>query len=464
MMKWTIGKKITIFYAAVLLIFTAAFFTIIYFFAVNQIRESAGTLLAEAIDDGFENIVYDEGLIQITDEFQTNYRGVALIVYDQSGVRVMGSEPSGFPIYTPLESGRFHLIETNADTWMIYDTLMVYDNGVGIWIRGIYDLDIEVSSLGALSITMMMAVPGLVIVALIAGGLIARKSMKPVTDITEAVSRINDGHDLSVRLPMGRNRDELYRLAETLNAMIDRLETAFKSEEEFTSDVSHELKTPVSVILAECEYALMAADSEEEYRDSLAAIQAQCVRMNSLIIQLLQMSRTINTDKIIEKHRINLSALCESVTAELKGIASDKGVALTCIVQPAIYVEGDETLLVRMLINLVTNGIKYRDTSKEEPFVSLSLIRDGEGIAIEISDNGIGISEADLLHVFDRFYKADKSRSHAGEEAGSGSFGLGLSMVKWIAEAHEGTVSAESRPEEGSVFTVRLVEAVEHRE
>ena len=472
MRNWTIGKKITLYYAAVLIAFTAVFCVAVYFSAVNQIKDTARTTLTSAVDDGFEHIVYDEGIIQIGDDFQTNYRGVAIIVYDETGVRIKGSEPAGFPIYTPLKSGEYHQIETGGENWMIYDTLKVYENGSGIWIRGIYTLDSGFASLGAITITVMLAIPGLMIIAVIAGGLIARKSMRPVAKITEAAAKINNGHDLSLRLPVGKSRDELYRLAETLNAMIDRLETAFKSEAEFTSDVSHELKTPVAVILAECEYALAAADTEEEYKEALSAIQNQCRRMNSLITQLLQVSRTINTGKVIEKHDFSLSDLCESVTGELKAVAEGRGVSLSADVQPDISFNGDETLIMRMLINLLSNGIKYSDPSKAESQVKLRLYSvgssaagsgpsSGDGAAIiEVRDNGIGISDADLPHVFDRFYKADKSRTRdsdgSSDSAVADSFGLGLSMVKWIAEAHGGSVRAESRKGEGSVFTVEL--------
>ena len=226
------------------------------------------------------------------------------------------------------------------------------------------------------------------------------------------------------------------------------------------------------MILAECEYALAAADTEEEYKEALSAIQNQCRRMNSLITQLLQVSRTINTGKVIEKHDFSLSGLCESVTGELKAVAEGRGVSLSADVQPNISFNGDETLIMRMLINLLSNGIKYSDPSKAESRVKLRLYSvdgataysgpsSGDGAAIiEVRDNGIGISDADLPHVFDRFYKADKSRTRdsdgSSDSAVTDSFGLGLSMVKWIAEAHGGSVRAESRKGEGSVFTVEL--------
>ena len=159
MRNWTIGKKITLYYAAVLIAFTAVFCVAVYFSAVNQIKDTARTTLNSAVDDGFEHIVYDEGIIQIGDDFQTNYRGVAIIVYDETGVRIKGSEPAEFPIYTPLKSGEYHQIETGGENWMIYDTLKVYENGSGIWIRGIYTLDTGTDSIAAVGLLMLICLP-----------------------------------------------------------------------------------------------------------------------------------------------------------------------------------------------------------------------------------------------------------------------------------------------------------------
>ena len=260
--------------------------------------------------------------------------------------------------------------------------------------------------------------------------------------------------DLSKRLPQGEAKDELYGLTETLNRMIERLENAFQAEKEFSSDVSHELKTPISVILTECEYTLEENRTNDEYRESIETIQQQCRRTMSLIQQLLQMSRTINTDKIIDREQINLSLLCESISEELSFMAEEKGVRLLTSIEKDIEIFADETLMMRLIINLITNGIKYRREDADS-FVRLTLTSGESKILIKTEDNGIGISKEDCAHIFNRFYKVDKSRTESSTE-GDTSFGLGLSMVKWIAEAHQGKASVKSTMGKGSVFTVVL--------
>ena len=230
--------------------------------------------------------------------------------------------------------------------------------------------------------------------------------------------------------------------------MIDRLEKAFIQEKEFTSDVSHELKTPVAVILAQCEYALK--QGEAEYKEALENVKKQCMRMLSMIQQLMQVSRTINTVNSLEREEFDISMICESVCDEMSSLASENGVTLEGEIQPDVLYKGDETLIMRMLINLVNNAVKYRDKSGErQSFVKVVLKKD-ETITIKVIDNGVGISKENRERIFDRFYKVDKSRSDED------SFGLGLSMVKWIAEAHGGSVEVESVPEVGSTFTIRL--------
>ena len=295
----------------------------------------------------------------------------------------------------------------------------------------------------------LVALPLLLLAAILAGRRITNRAFVPVAKITTAANTIGTGQDLSKRLPQGEVKDELYDLSQTLNDMMERLENAFLAEKEFSSDVSHELKTPISVILTECEYTLQQNRSAAEYQESLETIQKQCKRTMSLIQQLLQISRTINRADAIEQETFDLSILCESIVSELSLMAEEKGTTLQCDIAPEISIYADETLLMRMIMNLITNSIKYR-REQVDSYVKLTLRR-SDNIVITVEDNGIGIKKEDLPNIFNRFYKVDKART-----ADDGSFGLGLSMVKWIAETHGGSVSAESDFGQGSKFTVVL--------
>lgn len=445
----SIRKRVTLYYSLVLIIITVLVFGVFLLTANRQTTIVSKDTVMKAVQNSFDEIEYENDIIEIDNDFDSYYRGVTLLVYSEDGKLIKGSVPRDFPSSTPLTQGDYEEIETEESTWLVYDLYNTYENGQGIWVRGIYDMDNAAATLKSIMNIMIIILPVILIIAIIAGRRITKRAFAPVAEITNAANSINNGSDLSKRLPQGENKDELYYLTATLNQMIERLEDAFKAEKEFSSDVSHELKTPISVILAECEYTLQENRKTEEYVESIETIQKQCMRTMSLIQQLLQVSRTIDKEKALDKEDFNLSILCESIIDELALMAEDNGVALSGNIQKDIEINADETLIMRMIINLLTNGIKY-SRQCPDPKVELTLSKD-EHIKINVRDNGIGINKEDQANIFHRFYKVDKSRRSEKD-----SFGLGLAMVKWIVEAHNGEIFLQSEPGEGSEFTVVL--------
>ena len=450
----SIRKRVTLYYSIVLVWITLLVFSVFLMTASRQVNTVSKDTVMKAVQSSFENVDYENEVLEIDNDFDSYHKGVILLVYSEDGQLIKGSAPGGFPTYTPLSTATYQEIEDGRETWLVYDLFNSYENGQGIWVRGIYDMDSTLRTLNAVKGFMYIVLPIMLLCAILAGRRITRKAFEPVAEITRAADSINNGMDLSKRLPQGEAKDELYSLTETLNRMIERLENAFQAEKEFSSDVSHELKTPISVILTECEYTLEENRTNDEYRESIETIQQQCRRTMSLIQQLLQLSRTINTDRIIDKEQINFSLLCESISEELSFMAEEKGVRLLTSIEKDIEIFADETLMMRLIINLITNGIKYR-REDEDSFVRLTLTSGESEILIKAEDNGIGISKEDCSHIFNRFYKVDKSRTESSA-GGDTSFGLGLSMVKWIAEAHQGKASVKSTVGKGSVFTVSL--------
>lgn len=448
----SIKKRVTLYYSAVLISITAALFIVFSFTSLREMNVISKDTVMKAVQNSFDDIQAGEDFIEIDNDFDSYRKGVTLLIYSESGKLIKGRLPKDFPTFLPLESGKFDEVEGNDDTWLTYDLYNTYENGQSIWVRGVYPIDNAVQMLDSIFLIMLIALPAILILSILAGRRITRKAFVPISDITEAANSISNGHDLTKRLPQGESRDELYDLTETLNQMISRLEEAFQAEKDFSSDVSHELKTPVSVIMAECEYTLQKERAPEEYQDSLRTIHSQCRRTMSLIQQLLQLTRTIDKEKTIEKENFSLSMLSESISEELSLLAEEKHIQFQTEIQSDIDICGDETLIMRMILNLATNAIKYsKEKTAGERWVRLQLLRNNEKAVITVEDNGIGIKAEDMENIFHRFYKVDKARS---EEADS--FGLGLSMVKWIAEAHGGAVSAESTFGIGSRFSVIL--------
>ncbi|MGC2873524.1 ATP-binding protein [Ihubacter sp. mB4P-1] len=454
MKNTSIKTRVTLYYAAVLILITLILFTAFYFTAVRQMNVVSRDTVMKAVQNTFDDIEAGDGFIEIDSDFDAYRKGVTLLVYSESGKVIKGTIPKNFPAQTPLEAGNYEEITGEDDVWLVYDLYNTYENGEGIWVRGIYAMDNAMQTFHAVIWIMLIALPAILLLAILAGRHITRQAFTPVSKITETANSINSGRDLSKRLPQGESKDELYDLTETLNLMIGRLEEAFQAEKQFSSDVSHELKTPVAVIMAECEYTLQKIRQPEEYQESLMTIQSQCRRTISLIQQLLQLTRTIDKDRSVEKEAFNLSILCESIAEEISVLAAEKGITMKTDIQADVNLTGDETLIMRMILNLLTNGIKYSknsNTDEEDRWVSLRLKEKNNRIIIDVEDNGIGIKEEELENIFHRFYKVDKSR--AGEDD---SFGLGLSMVRWIAQAHGGIVSVQSSFGKGSRFTVEL--------
>ena len=448
----SIRNRVTLYYSAVLILITAALFTVFYFTSHRQMDVVSKDTVMKAVQNSFDDITAGDDFIEIDNDFDSYRKGVTILVYSESGRLIQGRLPKDFPSHMPLETGNFEAVEGEDDTWLIYDLYNIYENGQGIWVRGIYPMDNSVRTLNAIFLIMLFALPAILIISILAGRHITNKAFIPVSKITETANSISNGHDLSKRLPQGESKDELYDLTETLNQMIGRLEEAFQAEKDFSSDVSHELKTPISVIMAECEYTLQRERQPEEYQASLQTIHSQCRRTMSLIQQLLQLTRTIDKEKTIEKERFSLSMLCESVSEEISLLTEEKGIDLKTQIQQGIDLCGDETLIMRMILNLLTNAIKYSKPEGEgERWIRLQLAEEHKKAVITVEDNGIGIKEDEIENIFRRFYKVDKARS---EEADS--FGLGLSMVRWIAEAHHGQVLAESAFGVGSRFRVTM--------
>lgn len=448
----SIKNRVTIYYAMVIIVISLVFSLMLSLSIEKQVSLVTEDTLIKTVQNSLDDIDYENQIIEIDNDFDSYSQGVTLLVYTESGQLIKGKTPKDFPAYTPLSSSEIQEIETEQHIWHIYDLYQNYDNGQGLWVRGIYAMDDALHSLAAIRHVMLLILPLLIVVAVFTGFKITKKAFEPVSEIAETANTINSGYDLSKRLPLNNSEDEIYQLSETINKMISRLEESFKNEKQFTSDVSHELKTPLAVISAECEYALSSDMSTEEYKESLETILGQTKRTTSMVQQLLQISRSFNKEQYVEKEIFNLSPLAEGTIAELSSLASDKGVQLISDIEDDIYINADETLLVRIIINLVNNGIKYMDSSKENPYVKFTLKKDSNQlVTLEVSDNGIGIAEENMDKVFQKFYKVDKSRTGSGE-----SFGLGLAMVKWIVETHNGTISLSSQLKEGSIFTVKL--------
>ena len=288
----------------------------------------------------------------------------------------------------------------------------------------------------------------MIALALLVGYSITRRAFLPIEEIRRTAETIGAGSDLSARISTERTQGEIRQLAETFNEMFERLETSFEHERQFTSDASHELRTPVAVITSQAEYALLPDATTEEQREGLEVILEQAGKMSALISQLLLLARADNGTQQLSMAPTDLSLLAEEAAEQCRGSALQRQIRLELEIQPDVIVEGDPESLSRALRNLLENAIQYGRTGG---FVRLKLGMEENFAVCSVQDDGIGISAEDLPRIWQRFYRADPSRNPSGSNTG-----LGLALVKWIVEAHHGSIHAESAPGQGSRFTFRL--------
>ena len=290
-----------------------------------------------------------------------------------------------------------------------------------------------------------------VVPAILVGGWIAGRALEPVDRMITEVREITDGRSLHRRVAVPMERDELGRLAETLNQMMTRLERSFAALRRFTADASHELKTPLTVVRAGVERAITRPGMPQEALAPLEETLQEVNRMTELLNSLLTLARADEGRADLHLEPVDLREIIEEAgeTGELLAEHAGVGIEIRLPPQPVVLAV-DRSRVRQLALNLIENAVKYTPRGGQ---VSVELAGNDGRVVFTVADTGIGIAPGDLPHVFDRFWRADSARTRTSERAGTG---LGLAICKWIAEAHGGTIEVQSRPGRGTTFTVGL--------
>ena len=290
--------------------------------------------------------------------------------------------------------------------------------------------------------------PLLVLLASAGGYWLSRQALAPVDQITRAAREINSSN-LSQRLEVPRSGDELQRLSDTLNGMLERLENSFNRITQFTADASHELRTPLAVMRTTTEVCLRTSQTVSEYREAQKEVLDELEKTSALVEKLMLLARADAGVETLEKGSMNLAdslkEACDDgrVLAQAKLLTFQENISSSTMV-----VDGDAHALHRLFLILIDNAVKYTPSGGS---ITVSLNRNEKSAVAEVHDNGIGIATEDMPRIFDRFYRADKARSRE-----FGGVGLGLSIARWVAEAHGGSIQVQSSLGAGSVFRVRI--------
>lgn len=303
------------------------------------------------------------------------------------------------------------------------------------------------SNLNELFAIQILAFPLVLILSIIGGLVLSRLAMRTVDQITLAADEISE-KNLTLRIPEVNTKDEIGHLVRTFNSMISRLEKSFAQIKRFTSDASHELKTPLTILRGELELALRSDKSKEQYEDVLISALDEVVRLTNVVETLLELSKAEAGQINMNFEKTNLSRLIQEIAEDAEILAESKDIKVTKNIEDNIFVYIDSARIHQAALNIIDNAIKYTPQGGE---IKIELTKNQNYTMLSVSDTGVGIPEDELKHIFDRFYRVDKARSSTTHGAG-----LGLSIVKWIVDAHNGFIDVKSDLNKGSKFVINL--------
>ncbi len=344
--------------------------------------------------------------------------------------------------------------------------LPVSEGGQRLMIIGVRSLADQQELLEDTRTGFILAIPLGLLLAWIGGYVLARRSLAPVAAMTTRAAAIS-ATSLHERLPTGNPRDELGQLAGVFNDLLARLDSSFEQQRRFMADASHELRTPVSIMRGEADIALSrAVRTPEEYRGALEVVRAEGRRLSRIVGELFLLARADSGQQRLNVRALYLDELVGDCVHVMRSIALARDVTLTCSVHPPAPAdvgpgdehayEGDEELLRRLVVNLLDNAIKH---SPKGSTVTVQLNGTTTEHLLRVTDHGAGIPASAQPLVFDRFFRADESHARDSSSEAGGA-GLGLSIARWVAEAHDGALMLVSSVPGQTIFEVRLPSSV----
>ncbi len=448
--------QLTAWYGVVFTVLLASLGLLVYWLLSTNLRRDIESQLATRADQLASTLDVDGSGTNFQD---SQVPGEVVLLYNNKGALLESSSrsysPPLLPTWTSQGAGKgaYETVALADGRWLMYVAPIAASESsagtgartliIGRPLEPIYELLNQTVSVFAI------VGPIVLLFACVGGYFLAGRALAPVAAITRTAQRIQ-AEGLGQRIGMEGRTDELGKLAATFDSMLARLEETFARERRFTSDAAHELRTPLAVIRAESSLALAKSRTPDEYRRVLQVVDGESSRMGKLMSDLLTLARADAGKYHLLRKAADLTSLCRKVAAQMEVLARDKQITLTMDIEEGVAITGDDAWLTQMLSNLLDNGIRY---TQRGGWIKLTLARKNGNVAIVVEDNGIGMTGEQLAHIFDRFYRADKSRSRNDETSGTG---LGLAICEWIAISHGGHIGATSQVGKGSVFEVIL--------
>jgi signal transduction histidine kinase len=474
----SIRLRLTLWYSAVLAVMLIVLGGGIYALLVRNVNSSIDAQLSSTADQilGASRVRAFSNILQVEvppdlDLFRAP--GVGVVVLDATHNVVQKSQnvgafsqPFDAPALAKVEVGQTIVEDVaidNADVRVMTVPIDVTtDQGyqrVGFLqiAAPLHDVQTSLRQLGSL---MVLGGAIGVLAAAFVGAFLARKALEPIDRITQAASEIARGGDLQRRITKPGPPDEVGRLTETFNVMLDRLEGMFKAQQRFTADISHELRTPLTTIRGNVDLLQRMGGADKA---SIEAIRDETDRMIRLVGDLLLLAQA-DAGLPIRREPVAIDRLAGEVVRQMQVISGEVKVTLSSEVSEPLCLDGDPDRLRQLLLNLIDNAIKYTPGGGE---VKLHVARENGSARLDVSDNGPGIPPEHLQPgpngvplIFERFYRVEKSRTRAaasGSNGRSGSgTGLGLSIAYWIVQAHQGRIEIHSEAGSGTTMTIWL--------
>ncbi|MDH5761708.1 MAG: ATP-binding protein [Nitrospinota bacterium] len=465
MISNSIRSRLTAWHVAVLGFFLILFSILLYVFLSKRLYESIDNSLkvSASVVQKAALLEYSRTPLPGLDLFFDQFLGYSNInkfyrIYDGSGnvdSRSKGIDASKFPLtqdaYSKAIKGQdtyetFNLTPKHRIR-VITMPVIRNDNLVNLIQVGTSLKSVE-DTLRNLRIFLFAAIPGVLILSTLGGRFMATRALKPVAEITRTAQDIAHGANLSRRIPMPEVEDEIGNLANTFNEMMDRLEKSFAQIRQFSGDASHELRTPLTVLKGQSELVLSKPRSKGEYQEVLSSNLEEINYMSRVLEDLLTLSKGDEGELPLEEEPVELGTIIEEVSRQGEILADEKDVKIILAYLEPVTILGDAHRLKQMVWILLHNAIKFTPSGGE---IKVTLQDMDDTVYFTIKDTGIGIPEADLPKIFDRFYRVDKARSRM-----DGGSGLGLSICKFIVDRHRGVIDVESKLGEGTKFKIRF--------
>jgi len=457
-LRHTLAFRLTLWYAGIFMLSACVAFLFFYFLITNVIRQQTDQDLSSETRT-FSSILSTQGPEAVRQQafLQAQAAGEKKVFFRFLYITGQVFSSSNMSYWRDIGISRTAINQLIKEHQPKFDTISIADRrhkvrvlyaiiGPGMILQLGRSMENHTRIIEAFRKIFLITMTSLFLLAVVAGWFMARRVLAGVETVTQTARRISGG-SLAERVPVKKQEDEIDQLAITFNQMLDRIETLVTGIKEMSDNIAHDLKSPITRIRGLSEITLTTGASVPDYENLAASTIEECDRLLDMINTMLLISKADAGVSQIEKKEVDLAGVARDACELFHQPAEDKGLNLVCDIKNRHVVIGDIRLIQRMIANLLDNAIKYTPSPGT---IELSVVSNADQtVAVSVKDTGVGISENDLRHIFERFYRCDKSRSEAGT-------GLGLSFAQAVARAHGGDISVESTPNQGSIFKVTL--------